>query len=135
MANQINPTKLAELLAKARALKTPDRAPVSTISSNSLNKLHQAYAKKDSDKANREQAGLTQFQTMGTITSLSKDGTTSITLNEKQSSAVKLALGGKSLIVIGAAGTGKTTTTREIINQLVNSGQAGTHQDGTHKHL
>lgn len=41
-----------------------------------------------------------------------------LTLNEKQQYAVELAMRGKSLNLIGAAGTGKTTATREIITQL-----------------
>jgi ATP-dependent exoDNAse (exonuclease V) alpha subunit len=44
---------------------------------------------------------------------------TGIQLNEKQQSAVELAMRGKSFNLCGAAGTGKTTTTREIIGQLV----------------
>ena len=39
--------------------------------------------------------------------------------NEKQLQAIELAIRGKSINLIGAAGTGKTTTTREIIGQVV----------------
>lgn len=39
--------------------------------------------------------------------------------NEKQLQAIELAIRGKSMNLIGAAGTGKTTTTREIIGQVV----------------
>lgn len=39
-------------------------------------------------------------------------------LNEKQSLAVQLALAGRSFCLIGAAGSGKTTTIAEIINLL-----------------
>lgn len=42
-----------------------------------------------------------------------------VALNEKQLQAVELACRGKSFNLIGAAGTGKTTTTREIIGQVV----------------
>lgn len=45
--------------------------------------------------------------------------TLGVALNEKQSEAVELAMRGKSFNLIGAAGTGKTTTTREVIGQLV----------------
>lgn len=44
-----------------------------------------------------------------------------IELNEQQSSAVTLALEGRSFCLIGAAGTGKTTTTREIITKVQRS--------------
>lgn len=46
------------------------------------------------------------------------DSITGVDLNEKQQEAVELAMRGKSICLIGAAGTGKTTTTREIIGQL-----------------
>lgn len=39
--------------------------------------------------------------------------------NEKQLQSIELAMRGKSMNLIGAAGTGKTTTTREIIGQVV----------------
>lgn len=39
--------------------------------------------------------------------------------NEKQMEAIELAMRAKSFNLIGAAGTGKTTTTREVIGQLV----------------
>jgi hypothetical protein len=42
-----------------------------------------------------------------------------LSLNEQQNQAVELAMRGKSFNLIGAAGTGKTTTTREVIGQLV----------------
>jgi len=44
---------------------------------------------------------------------------TGVPLNEKQQQAVELAMRGQSFNLCGAAGTGKTTTTREIIGQLV----------------
>lgn len=60
--------------------------------------------------------------------------TTGVPLNEKQSSAVELAMRGKSFNLIGAAGTGKTTTTREVVGQLVRLPHIAPLQAGT-KHL
>lgn len=40
------------------------------------------------------------------------------TYNERQTQAIELSMRAKSFCLIGAAGTGKTTTTREIIGQL-----------------
>ena len=48
-----------------------------------------------------------------------------ITLNEKQSEAVRRVLAGESIVLIGAAGTGKTTAQKEIVRQLILSGKAG----------
>ena len=39
--------------------------------------------------------------------------------NERQQEAINLALSGASFCLIGAAGTGKTTTTKEIVRQLI----------------
>lgn len=57
-----------------------------------------------------------------------------ISLNEHQLTAVELAMRGKSFCMIGAAGTGKTTTTREVISQLVRLPHIGTISSAT-KHL
>lgn len=43
-----------------------------------------------------------------------------IVLNERQQQAVDLAISGQSFCLCGAAGTGKTTTTRAIIDALLN---------------
>lgn len=42
-----------------------------------------------------------------------------IVLNEKQAAAKEMALSGKSFVLIGAAGTGKTTTQRSVAEVLV----------------
>lgn len=58
-----------------------------------------------------------------------------IELNAEQIEAVKLAESGQSLVLIGAAGSGKTTTTRQIISALIHSGRAGIMRDTKHKYL
>lgn len=59
----------------------------------------------------------------------------SITLNTEQLNAVTVAGTGQSSIIIGAAGTGKTTCTREVIAELINTGFAGLLTCDDHKHL
>jgi len=58
-----------------------------------------------------------------------------IELNDEQIQAVRLAESGESLVLIGAAGSGKTTTTRQIISALIHSGRAGVMRDTKHKYL
>ena len=58
-----------------------------------------------------------------------------ITLNAKQSEFVRLAGSGKSAVLIGAAGTGKTTCQKAVVQELELSGRAGILQSGGHKHL
>jgi flagellar biosynthesis GTPase FlhF len=51
----------------------------------------------------------------------------SITLNKEQLLAKELAFTGKSFVLTGAAGTGKTTAQREIAAELLRQNQLGTH--------
>lgn len=57
-----------------------------------------------------------------------------VDFNQQQTAAIELAMRGQSFNLIGAAGTGKTTTTREIIAQLVRLPHITPLQAGT-KHL
>ena len=68
----------------------------------------------------------------GTITD--KYGNT-IQLNSKQLEFVNLAGSGKSCVLIGAAGTGKTTCQKAVVSNLIQSGAAGILNSGGHKHL
>jgi exodeoxyribonuclease V alpha subunit len=58
-----------------------------------------------------------------------------ITLNDKQSAFVKLAASGKSCVLIGAAGTGKTTCQKAVTQALIDNGNAGILQANGHKYL
>jgi hypothetical protein len=58
-----------------------------------------------------------------------------ITLNGLQSKFIKLGTSGQSCVLIGAAGTGKTTCQGSLVTELIQSGSAGILQAGSHKHL
>jgi exodeoxyribonuclease V alpha subunit len=58
-----------------------------------------------------------------------------ITLNEKQLSFVNLAGSGKSCVLIGAAGTGKTTCQKAVVQTLIESGKAGVLAADGHSYL
>lgn len=58
-----------------------------------------------------------------------------ITLNSKQTEFVQTASSGKSCVLIGAAGTGKTTCQRAVTQSLIQSGIAGILEANGHKHL
>jgi len=58
-----------------------------------------------------------------------------ITYNTKQQEFISLALSGRSCVLIGAAGTGKTTVQKGVTSGLISSGRAGTLQSEGHKHL
>lgn len=67
-------------------------------------------------------------------TAIDKYGNT-IHLNTKQQEAISLALSGKSFILIGAAGTGKTTTVGAIMQAIIQSGKVRPFGNHNHKHL
>jgi len=58
-----------------------------------------------------------------------------ITYNREQQLFIKTTLDGSDCILIGAAGTGKTTCVMGSINSLVNSGTIPMLDSGEHKHL
>lgn len=57
-----------------------------------------------------------------------------IDLTEKQLEAIKLATSFRSFCLIGAAGTGKTTTVRQLCQSMIDSGRLHKFYEGT-KHL
>lgn len=59
----------------------------------------------------------------------------SITYNTKQQEAINLISSGKSCVVIGAAGTGKTTCMKAATTALIQSGFSGILSAQGHKHL
>lgn len=58
-----------------------------------------------------------------------------ITYNIKQTEALQLGKAGKSFVLIGAAGTGKTTCMKGVLNALIQSGIVPQYQNDGHKHL
>lgn len=59
-----------------------------------------------------------------------------IEYNENQANFIKLAgTEGKSAVLIGAAGTGKTTCQKGVIGELIRTGKAGFIESNGHKHL
>lgn len=59
----------------------------------------------------------------------------SITYNTQQLQFTQLATAGQSCILIGAAGTGKTTSMRGTLESIIESGRAGLLSAPAHKHL
>jgi len=58
-----------------------------------------------------------------------------ITYNEQQQEAIRRIAAGEDVIIIGPAGTGKTTCVKGALNALIHAGIAGTLQNTAHKHL
>ncbi len=120
----ISPDRLAQLLAKARANKSEQQPiqetqPIETITTHSIPTL----------TTNTLAANIAdQFLV------LDKYGK-QITYNERQLQFITVGGSGKSCVLIGAAGTGKTTCQKGVMKQLIQSGWAGILQADGHKYL
>ena len=58
-----------------------------------------------------------------------------ITYNTQQQAFIDLALSGKDCVLLGAAGTGKSTCQRGVVSALIASNKAGLLADDGHKHI
>ncbi|PHQ81759.1 MAG: hypothetical protein COB66_01420 [Coxiella sp. (in: Bacteria)] len=58
-----------------------------------------------------------------------------ITYNKNQNAFISFAASGESCVLIGAAGTGKTTCSKGAITALISSGKVPSLRDTAHKHL
>lgn len=117
--------KLARLVAAARASKIPES---SEVSSSSL------------IPSPIQEAVSILTRTNNNAISSASDAMTdkfgqAITYNEKQLEFVSLGSSGASCILIGAAGTGKTTSMKGTLSAIIQSGRAGLLVADDHKHL
>jgi exodeoxyribonuclease V alpha subunit len=107
----LTPEKLQELLAKARATKAATLGIAPTILETSPAIEH-----------------------LAPTTSLGMHGEV-ITYNQQQQAFIDLATSGKSAVLLGAAGTGKSTCQRGVVSTLIQHNKAGLLADDGHKHL
>ena len=130
--NQSSLSRMQALLAKARAAKILEHGSEAT-----------EVVPTPSDKISLE---IPAEETIHLITQipcipetdhshiLDKNGRP-IILNSKQMEFVHLATSGASAVLIGAAGTGKTTAQKAVVQALISSGLAGILDPMGHKHL
>lgn len=111
---------LAEILkerreaeAKLKAEKTLASAGEATEADS--NKEAESLVKKAEAEMEAEESNLSQTFALN------------IKLNDRQIMAAEYAEAGKSFVLMGAAGTGKTTTSREVARRLMKTGLLGTH--------
>lgn len=108
--------RLAQLLAEARA------------------RTEAAKARELAPKITPIQAP-TQASTLPTPVSATGMHGEVITYNEEQAKFISVATAGDSCILIGAAGTGKSTCQRGVIQSLIANNKAGVMAAGGHKYL
>lgn len=118
MSNPSTPPSpaLKDLLAKFRAKKAAHESSIQSLES-STEESTDSSGPIDSSACIRDQYG------------------NLITLNSKQTEFVQIAGSGASSVLIGAAGTGKTTSQKAVVSNLIQSGRAGILQADGHKHL
>lgn len=128
MSTSMRPTPLAELLAKARAAQELKKLQAASTSSTKsqlpgvhvdINKVIESTSKSDALAASI----LPHAQFSGDIT-----------LNTKQQEFMNLVLSGADCVLIGAAGTGKTTCIKAVLAALAQK-QGATQLEGVHKYL
>lgn len=154
MATTITKERLAELLAKARANNpklerrhkeitdagySPKRMTDQIASDNQTARDELSSYSSTNDSPNTITTEITDA--INTLTNNSEisgvDRSTgkSISYNEKQLQFVQLASSGESGVLIGAAGSGKTTCMRGVMQELITSGKAGLLESDGHKYL
>jgi len=119
MSIGFNPAKLAEL--RAALLKRRELEQTTPI------------IETPATKETKEQSA--DVGTVRTDSTILDKHNKPITLNSKQMEFVSLASSGQSCVLIGAAGTGKTTCQKAVVQSLINNGFLGSLDPLGHKHL
>ena len=143
--SQITKERLAEMLAKLRESKAAETAkPIAQLPSSDCSSLcHPAEKCSVTESGNCLQSEPSETTTTSVdIVALAPDPSVitdkygnPITLNDKQLEFVNLASSGQSCVLIGAAGTGKTTCQKAVVQALIQSGRAGILDPLDHNYL
>lgn len=138
-------SRLAELLAKERAKKQQAiESPNETIKTSTVksNKLAELKAKLAAREREQQVDKLVDADIKKDIDSFLGNETTAtdrygnqITYNKEQQELVDIASSGKSCVLIGAAGTGKTTCMQGATQALIESGRVPILRADGHKYL
>lgn len=116
--------KLAELLARARASRGIASTPTDSTDSTAT----------PIETVKPNSTATNTLTSNNTLTGVGRDGST-ISYNEEQLKFMQVASKGGSAVLIGAAGTGKTTCMRGTITSLIQSGLIPTLESDGHKYL
>lgn len=144
----ISKERLAELMASMRAKKVasatlpPELTPgvpklsaeqekVLVNHANHTNGISAADGTTISSLSNEHNT----HQNNSVLSGIDKSTGLAISYNEKQLQFVQLASSGKNAVLIGAAGSGKTTCMRGVMQELITSGRAGLLEADGHKYL
>lgn len=149
----ISKERLAELVARAKAargissvtepiLTGTSVAPYSTDHSDSQSTEspvndanHNGHSVTTITHGNNNSDETNTLTSNSSLSGIDKSTGRAISYNEKQLQFVQLASSGESAVLIGAAGSGKTTCMRGVMQELITSGRAGVLSADGHKYL
>lgn len=114
---------LAEILAAAKQAKTSTEVGAEGDAESTKKEPIETIEEEKEEPAKQQPS----LQQPSTETTSNETFSLSIVLNKEQLLAKELAFQGKSFVLTGAAGTGKTTAQREIASELLRQDQLGTH--------
>lgn len=115
----ISKSRLAELVAKMKASKQIQNGPEEIQDNLATQETYETVTPPSAEDSSHI------YDKYGNL----------ITLNTSQQSFVSLAATGQSCVLVGAAGTGKTTCQKAVCQALITSGKAGILSAGGHKYL
>jgi exodeoxyribonuclease V alpha subunit len=131
----ISPTKLAALLAIARARKESTNGTITSDSNPSQNKESIETNSNSEPHSEPNNSDDINSNTLNDDSCAVDRNGNVIQYNEEQLSFVRIASSGESAVLIGPAGTGKTTCMRGALESLIQSGRVGILDNEDHKHL
>lgn len=136
MSNQ-NTIKLSDLMAKKLPQLKPLRPAEGPERNKELSPLSPLSPLANSnDRQNGANINNNLITIPAEITVFNPDGSSkSISLNDEQLAFARMLSNGMSCVLIGAAGTGKTTCTQAAISAAIQFGNVAVLSDATHKHL
>lgn len=127
----ISTSKFADIIAKLKAQKAQslsDASNASGVRHTKANNLPLSFQKTQLAQeisSNRANVNMSVTDKYGH----------EITYNDKQQAFINLASSLSSCILIGAAGTGKTTAMKGVVSALIQNSKTGILQNHDHKHL
>lgn len=126
----VSKDKLAAMLARAREMKA-----ASTGSEVGIAEITSDTRTESQDQSIAENLATESPESPELVLAASIAPAITISYNSEQNAFVELASAGSSAILIGAAGTGKTTCMRGTCESLISSGRAGILNAEDHKYL
>lgn len=109
--------------------------PVPTLTVEQADEVHEAFHETHGNTITEISNAINTLVNNSDSAGVDRSTGRAISYNEKQLRFVQLAACGESAVLIGAAGSGKTTCMRGVMQELITSGKAGILEADGHKYL